>query len=106
MKLSKAKELIENGTHFLHVDIFSNISNKFKHLYWSDDYFFNENFKFKNMKEIKLSDITEDEEEIIYQFKTLNSVWEDATFEIRIKPDYSKEIEALENKIAELKKLM
>lgn len=107
MKLSKAKELIEAGTHYLKIDCEGNLFLTNINIVRIHDYVFNNNFSQGDMKEIKLSDITDDEEEIVYQIR-INGDWIDAYHEIRVKPkpDYSKEIQELENKIAELKKLM
>ena len=95
MKLSKAKELIENGTHYLCVD--TNNAKMYNEL--SKIYLTNRN---PNRKPIYLSEITDDED-IVYQWKTESGNWIDIQSEIRIKPkpDFSNELEALNKKANE-----
>ncbi len=94
MKLSKAKELINNGTHFLIEDIENGIESK----YLRKLSFINWNLKTER-EPIYISEITEDEEEIVYQMQIANE-WFDCNIPIRIKPkpDFSKELEALNKK--------
>ena len=89
MKLSKAKELIENGTHY----IFEDDTTKFsKELIEVSKKYFDVN---KCRIPISISEITDDEE-IVYQlYKEGN--WIDSEYLIRIKPklDFQKELDAL-----------
>ena len=97
MKLSKAKELIEAGTHYLKCDILSELELEFNFTNFkrSYDYIYKKRYSVLDMKEIKLSDITDDDEEVQYQIKSCRGNWVDCPREIRIKPDYSKEIQEL-----------
>ena len=97
MKLSKAKELIENGTHFIQCDIIN--CNFKKELITLS----NKSFDVKRRrKPIYLSEITDDEE-IQWQVKDCKGNWRDTFGEYRIKqkPDFSKELEALNKKANE-----
>jgi len=96
MKLSKAKELIENGTHCITCDIDNENAEYLISL--SDKY-----YKIGNARHaILLSEITDDEE-IRYQIQEHGGNWIDINRPIRIKPkpDFSKELEALNKKANE-----
>jgi hypothetical protein len=84
MKLSKAKELIENGTHYI-----------------TESDFGKELLNLSSRKPIYFSEITDDEE-IVYQMY-FSGKWRDCVRPIRIKPklDFSKELEALNKKANE-----
>ena len=86
MKLSKAKELIENGTHYIFNDDTTEFSNRY----------FDVN---KCRIPISISEITDDEA-IVYQMQVCDE-WRDCVRPIRIKPkpDFSNELEALKENI-------
>jgi len=94
MKLSKAKELIENGTHYIFKDIDKNFSSDLIILS-------NTNYGkiMGDRKVIYTSEITDDEE-IAYQMQ-VDGEWRDCVRPIRIKPkpDFSKELEAMKENI-------
>jgi len=104
MKLSKAKELIENGTHYVSKDVDNiDLAQKLsENVFNLTNIIWNEKYDIVDMKKINLSEITDDEE-IVYQFKDFDNVWKDFLFEVRIKPkpDFSKELEALNKKANE-----
>ena len=95
MKLSKEKELIENGTHYIDNDIEKEFSEELIRL---SDSKYNQK---KHRNVLFTSEITDDEE-IVYQMQVY-SEWIDCASPIRIKPkpDFSKELEALNKKANE-----
>ena len=97
MKLSKAKELIENGTHYIDNDIEKEFSEELIRL--SDS-----KYNQKKHRDVLFTSEITDDEEIQYQVKDCKGNWRDTFGEYRIKPkpDFSKELEALHTKAKEL----
>ena len=93
MKLSKAKELIKNGTHCIIHDEYKHFSEELLQLSNSK---WNAN---KSRYNIYISEITDDDE---IQFQIWqNENWTDyvGKYRVKPKPDFSKELEALKENI-------